>query len=86
MKNSSDPQIKFYGTRWCPTSKRAKNMMDSNNISYQYVDIDKDPEGRKAVETINNGNRSVPTILFPDGSILVEPSKNELTEKINQYL
>jgi glutaredoxin len=46
------------------------------------VDIDADPAGRKYVESVNRGFRSVPTIVFPDGSILVEPSNMELSRKL----
>jgi glutaredoxin len=46
------------------------------------VDIDQDPEGREYVMKVNDGSRSVPTIVFPDGSILVEPSNAELAEKL----
>jgi mycoredoxin len=56
--------------------------LNRHEIEYQYVDIDKDPEARIFVQELNNGNRSVPTIIFPDGEILVEPSKRELIEKL----
>ena len=49
---------------------------------YDFVSIDKDKEAEVYVLSVNNGNRSVPTILFADGSILVEPSNNILKEKI----
>ena len=75
--------ILFYGTRWCPDCIRARAFFDRNSISYQWIDIDKDEKGRKFVEEVNKGHRSVPTIVFPDGSILVEPSNRELEEKMN---
>jgi hypothetical protein len=46
-------------------------------------DIDEDDEGGRIVMSINHGNRSVPTIVFPDGSTLVEPSDSELKSKLN---
>jgi mycoredoxin len=46
------------------------------------LNIDKDPEARKAVEQMNRGMRSVPTLVFPDGSILVEPSTYQLQQKL----
>lgn len=57
-------------------------MFDENKIPYRWVDIDMDKEARSLVEKINNGYRSVPTIVFPDGSILVEPSDVKLAEKL----
>lgn len=77
-----DKKIKIYGTSWCGGSRRAKKMFDDNKIPYQWIDIDQDKEARSLVEKINNGYRSVPTILFPDGSILVEPSDAKLAEKL----
>jgi len=75
-------QIILYGTTWCGDSRRAKGLFDKNNITYQWVDIDQDQSARLIVEGYNHGNRSVPTIVFPDGSILVEPSTNKLAEKL----
>jgi mycoredoxin len=82
MDNSTTTEIVMYGTSWCYDTRRARDVLDRNNISYHYIDIDSDPEGRKIVEKINHGMRSVPTITFPDGSILVEPSDAELTNKV----
>jgi glutaredoxin-like protein len=75
-------KIIVYGTSWCPDCRRAKKILDQNAISYLWVDIDSDAEGRKFVEKTNHGNRTVPTIVFPDGNILTEPSDSELTAKL----
>jgi len=77
-----ETQIIVYGTTWCYDTFRAKKILDKNNIPYTWIDIDKDMAGRKFVEETNNGYRSVPTIVFPDGSILVEPSNDELSAKL----
>lgn len=74
--------IVLYGTNWCYDSRRARKVLDDNHIPYTWVNIDEDMEGRKYVETVNKGYRSVPTIVFPDGSILVEPSNTELSRKL----
>lgn len=74
--------ILVYGTSWCGGSRRAKRMLDENKIPYQWIDIDEKKDARAIVEEINNGYRSVPTILFPDGSRLVEPSDEELAKKL----
>jgi glutaredoxin-like protein len=76
------PELTVYATSWCPDCRRARNFFDQHHIPYKWVDIDKDMEGRKYVESVNHGNRSVPTILFPDGSTLVEPSNKQLEEKL----
>lgn len=74
-------QIIIFGTRWCGDTRRTLRFFDQNNIPYQWVDIDQDKEASAYVEKVNNGYRSVPTILFPDGSLLVEPSTTQLAEK-----
>lgn len=71
-------ELIVYGTTWCGDTRRARNFLDSHKIPYKWVDIDRDPAARKFVEETNHGFRSVPTIVFPDGSILVEPSYAEL--------
>ena len=79
---ASTTEIMLYGTKWCGDSRRARRLLDTNQTPYTFIDIDKDQEGRQFVIETNNGNRSVPTIVFPDGSILVEPSNWELENKI----
>lgn len=74
--------IIMYGTTWCYETRRARATFDQNNIPYIWIDIDEDMEARQFVERVNNGYRSVPTIVFPDGSILVEPSVAELNRKL----
>jgi mycoredoxin len=74
--------IIIYGTS-CWSSRRARETFDKYEIPFQWIDIDEDEEGGKIVMEINHGNRSVPTIVFPDGSTLVEPSDSELKSKLN---
>ena len=76
--------IKVYGTRWCGDCKRALRILNTRDFQYEWIDIDQDAEGEKLVKTANHGNRSVPTIIFPDQSILVEPSNQSLIEKLDQ--
>jgi mycoredoxin len=76
-------KIIIYGTTWCGDSRRARRFFDENNIEYNWIDIDIDREAGKLVEQINGGFRSVPTIIFPDGSTLTEPSTYQLRNKFN---
>jgi mycoredoxin len=80
--SESQPEIIMYGTTWCYETRRARATFDQNHIPYQWIDIDIDLEGRKFVESVNRGCRSVPTIIFTDGSMLVEPSVMELNQKL----
>jgi mycoredoxin len=84
MESTKD--IIVYGTRWCPDCHRARNILGKRNIPYQYIDINRDSQGRAFVEQVNRGNRSVPTILFPDGDILVEPSNQVLNAKLDTMI
>jgi glutaredoxin-like protein len=81
--DSEEKQMIVYGTNWCGDTIRTRKFLDLNKIPYTWVDIDKDPDARKLVESINHGNRSVPTIVFPDGSHLTEPSNTTLAAKLN---
>lgn len=75
--------IRVYGTSWCPQCWLAKQLFRLNRIDVEWIDIDSDPEGEAFVFQHNRGMRSVPTIVFPDGSILVEPSRPQLKAKID---
>ncbi len=74
-------KIIVYGTTWCGDCKRTRAYLDQHQIVYDWIDIDRDPQARAYVESVNHGCRSVPTIVFADGSILVEPSRNQLDER-----
>jgi thioredoxin reductase (NADPH) len=74
--------ITLYGTGWCPDCKRSKQFFGEQRVQYEYVDIDQDAEALAFVEQVNHGLRSIPTIIFPDGAILVEPSNAQLAEKL----
>lgn len=56
--------------------------MKKHDIAAEFVNIDQDPEAKQAVMAMNGGNASVPTILFPDGSMLVEPNYKQLRAKL----
>jgi len=79
-------KIVIYGTNWCGDCRRARRFFDQNEISYDFINIDQDKEGEQFVKTTNKGFRSVPTIVFPDGSILVEPSNQTLAEKFGKKI
>ncbi|MBG0786444.1 MAG: glutathione S-transferase N-terminal domain-containing protein [Anaerolineaceae bacterium] len=76
-------KLRVYGTNWCGTSRRVVRTLDEHHIDYEWIDIDQDPEGEKLVMETNNGFRSVPTLFFPDGTILVEPRNQVLLDKLN---
>ncbi len=82
MDSSHSNEIVMYGTVWCGDTRRARAFLDQNHIAYKWIDIDQDMQARKFVESVNRGYRSVPTIIFPDGSMLVEPTASQLAAKL----
>jgi mycoredoxin len=74
--------IVMYGTSWCPDCRRAQRVLEQNGVQYEYVNIEEDEAAAAYVVEVNRGYRSVPTIIFPDGSILVEPSNAQLQGKL----
>jgi thioredoxin reductase (NADPH) len=81
MQNPQDIII-VYSTVWCSDCKRAKKFFGEQRIPYINIDIEHDAEAMAYVEKINHGKRIIPTILFPDGDILVEPSNAQLAAKL----
>ena len=77
--------IKFYSTEWCGDCVRSKKLLEKLGITYEEIDIDFDKEAYKKVSELQNRKPRIPTIVFEDGSYLVEPTDVELLEKINSY-
>ena len=77
----AEKTITIYGTWWCRDCSRTRRFFERNHIVYNWVDIDSDETGEEFVLSTNHGMRSVPTIIFEDGSILVEPTEAELQHK-----
>ncbi len=74
--------ITVYGAYWCPDCRRSKKFLSEQAIEYQWVDIEQNQAAEEFVMRLNNGKRIIPTILFPDGSFLVEPSNAALARKL----
>ena len=76
-------KIQVYATTWCPDCRFAKRWLDSHGIAYDYINIEEDESAAELVMKVNGGAQSVPTIVFPDGSVLVEPNARQLTAKFS---
>ena len=72
----------LYGASWCPDCRRSKAFLGEQRVPFHYVDLEAHPEEDATVERYNDGKRIIPTIVFPDGSHLAEPSNEELAEKL----
>lgn len=77
-----EPEIKLYGAEWCPDCHRSRNYLDSQSVAYEYINVDGDDDAQAYVKQVNDNRLIIPTIVFPDGSVLVEPSNAELARKL----
>ena len=75
-------KIIVYSTVWCPDCKRAKKFFGEHRVQYENIDIEQNPEYVDYVMQVNNGMRVIPTIVFPDGTVMSEPSDAQLAEKL----
>ena len=78
----SSQRLKIYTTTSCGDCRMAKAVLDRAGVEYEEVNIDGDPEAVATVLAINGGYTTVPTILLPNGHVLVEPSRRELFESL----
>ena len=72
----------MYSTQWCGYCKRLKKMMQDVGIDFAEVDIERVPGTAELVEKVNNGNRTVPTLVFVDGTAMTNPSLAKVQEKL----
>ncbi len=79
----SEDAIVVYGTAWCGDCRRAKKLLERRSIDYAWVDVEEQKGAKEEMLRLNGGDRRVPTLLFPDGSVLVEPSNAELGTKLD---
>ena len=66
--------VTMYSTPWCGYCHRLKSQLQREGISFEEVDIEQVPEAAAIVEKANNGNQTVPTLVFADGTALTNPS------------
>jgi mycoredoxin len=66
--------LTMYSTSWCGYCHRLKSQLDREGIGYRVVDIERDEDSATFVMSVNGGNQTVPTVRFPDGSTLTNPS------------
>jgi thioredoxin reductase (NADPH) len=78
-----EDELTIYGASWCTDCRRAKKFLGEQRVHYHWVDVEQDADGLALVERMNDGKRIIPTIIFADGSFLVEPSNAELAAKLH---
>ena len=75
-------QITMYGAAWCGDCRRSKRYLDSHKVEYNYIDVEAYESASEKVIEINGGVRSIPVIIFPDGTHLTEPADKDLEAKL----
>ena len=78
----SPASFTMYTTPWCGYCHRLKSQLDREGIEYDVVDIERDPSGVEIVMAANNGNQTVPTLVFSDGSAHTNPSMAQVKGKL----
>lgn len=79
-------EIKVYGASWCPDCRQSKQLLIDLAIDFDWFDIDEDEDAASFVREKNGGAQIIPTVVFGDGSFLVEPSNDELARKLGLVL
>jgi len=72
----------MYSTPWCGYCHRLKGQLDREGISFEMVDIEQEPSAVEIVEQANNGNQTVPTLVYSDGSSMTNPSLKQVKDKL----
>ncbi len=74
--------LTMYSTPWCGYCVRLKGQLEREGIEFVEVDIEAHPEAADVVMAINDGNQTVPTMVFPDGSVLTNPSVAAVRDRL----
>ena len=72
----------MYSTPWCGYCHRLKSQLDREGVAYEVVDIEQHPEAADIVEQVNDGNQTVPTLVYSDGTAQTNPSLKQVQEKV----
>lgn len=72
----------MYSTTWCGYCTRLKNQLAELNITFKEINIEEVPGTAEIVEAVNNGNRTVPTLVYSDGTAMTNPSAKQVAEKL----
>jgi mycoredoxin len=84
MTATPSASVTMYTTSWCGYCVRLKKMLHMEGISYAEVNIEEDPQAADVVMQANGGNRTVPTLVFADGSALTNPSIDQVKTQLGQ--
>ncbi|MDD3474108.1 MAG: glutaredoxin domain-containing protein [Syntrophaceae bacterium] len=78
---NNEKELVVYGAKWCPDAKRTRKFLDTHAIRYVWFDVDEKPENKEFVIK-TNGRFVIPTLIFDDGTVMTEPSDEDLASKL----
>lgn len=81
---TSVTELTIYTTSWCPFSLRLLSDLNRAGIEFTDVDVDEDAEAAELVKKINHGNRTVPTVVFADGTSMTNPPVSKVAAKLGR--
>jgi mycoredoxin len=76
--------LTMYTTTWCAFCRRLKSQLAARGIDIAEVNIEEDPAAAEYVMSVNGGNQTVPTVVFPDGSALTNPSAKTVAQRVGE--
>lgn len=80
----SENLFTLYSTVWCGYCQRLKKQLAEHEVKYVEIDIEQNPDAAQIVEQINEGNRTVPTLVFADGKAMTNPSLQTVLSKLDE--
>ena len=75
--------VTMYTTQWCAFCRRLKSQLARDGIEVAEVDIERDEDAARYVISVNGGNMTVPTVVFPDGTAMTNPSAAQVKERLS---
>lgn len=81
-QTTTENLVTMYSTPWCGYCHRLRSQLDREGIAYEVVDIERQPEAAEIVERVNNGNQTVPTLVYADGTAQTNPSVAQVKAKL----
>ena len=76
-------RVMMYTTPWCGFCRRLKGQLAREGIEVAEIDIERDPAAADYVMSVNGGMQTVPTVVFPDGAALTNPSAAQVRERLH---
>jgi mycoredoxin len=81
-RRSMSGRVTMYSTQWCGYCRRLKSQLERAGVRYDEIDIERDARAADFVMSVNGGNQTVPTVLFPDGTAATNPSLKQVLERL----